>query len=157
MTELKVLIEGGKASAGAPLGPALGPLGVNVLDVVNLINEKTKAFTGMKVPVTVIIDKKKNVEVEVGLPPSSQLIAKEAKIEKGSPNPKLTTVGNLTVAQLKKIAEMKIDGLMSSKIKSAVKEIAGTCKQMGVTVDGKDAREAIKEINEGKYDSILKD
>lgn len=156
MPEIKVLVEGGKASAGAPLGPALGPLGVNIGEIVNAINAKTKAFAGMKVPVTISIDTaSKNFEISVGSPPASSLIAKEAGIPKGSASPKAEKVGNLSIEQLKKIAVMKIDNLNSSSIKSAVKEIAGTCKQMGVTIEGKDAKEIIKEINEGKHDSLF--
>ena len=75
---IEVLVEGGKASAGPPLGPALGPLGVNVMQVVNAINEKTKHFDGMKVPVKVIVDPKtKGFEIEVGTPPVTALILKE--------------------------------------------------------------------------------
>ena len=79
--KVEALVEGGKASAGPPLGPALGPMGVNIGEVINQINEKTKDFKGMKVPVIVIIDGK-NFKIKVGTPPISAMIKKEGK----SPN-----------------------------------------------------------------------
>lgn len=158
MAEINVLVEGGKASAGAPLGPALGPMGVNIGNVVSQINEKTKAYAGMKVPVTVSIDAKtKSFVIKVGSPPTSALIRKEIGLDKGSPNPKSEIKGNISFEQLKKVAEMKIDSLAAYKIKSAVKEVMGVCNSMGVTVEGKPAREAIKDVAEGKYDDLLKE
>ncbi|MCK4714601.1 MAG: 50S ribosomal protein L11, partial [Candidatus Aenigmarchaeota archaeon] len=80
-----VVVEGGKANAAPPLGPALGPLGVNIQEVVDAINEKTKDLDGIKVPVKVIIDPAtKKFRLEVGKPPASALILKELKLEKGS-------------------------------------------------------------------------
>ena len=82
---IKALVEGGKASAGPPLGPALGPLGVNIMEIINTINDKTKQFSGMKVPVKVIIDPKtKKFEIDMGTPPATSLILKELNLEKGS-------------------------------------------------------------------------
>jgi len=143
MAEISVLIEGGKATPAAPLGPALGPLGVNIVEVVNEINNKTKAYEGMKVPVKVIVDTAtKSFEIEVGSPPTSALIKKEINIEKGAKNPKLDTVGNITIAQLKKIVEMKFGKLSSYKLSSAVREVVGTCDSMGVTIEGKKGKYA---------------
>ncbi|HNU62338.1 MAG TPA: 50S ribosomal protein L11, partial [Methanofastidiosum sp.] len=87
------LVDGGKATAGPPLGPALGPLGINVGKVVAEINEKTKDFQGMKVPVKIFVDDKKNFRVEVGVPPASALILKDLKLEKGSSTPSSSKVG----------------------------------------------------------------
>ena len=158
MTEIKVLVEGGKASAGAPLGPALGPLGVNIGDVVAKINEKTSSYAGMKVPVIVDVDAgTKSFEIFVGSPPTSALIKKEIGIDKGSSNPKTEIKGNVSMQQIKNVVEMKIEKLASYKMKSAAKEIIGVCNSMGLTVEGKPAKEAIKEINEGKFDDLLKD
>src|SRR3989344_4214537 len=127
MAEVSVLIEGGKASPAPPLGPALAPLGVNIGKIVSEINEKTKDFTGMKVPVTIDVNSKtKDYEITVGSPPASALIIKEAKAAKGAANPKTENMGNLSIAQLKKVAEQKIDNLNSYKIKSAMCEMAGT-------------------------------
>lgn len=158
MPDVSVLIEGGKATAAAPLGPALGPLGVNIGEIVAKINEKTKAYSGMKVPVKIMIDNRtKAYEIEVGSPPTSGLIIKEAKIEKGTGNPKTTFVGNLTMEQVKKIAQMKMTSLGAKTIKSAAKEIIGSCDSAGVTVEGKRAKETMKDVEAGQYDSVLKE
>ncbi|MEM2780916.1 MAG: 50S ribosomal protein L11 [Candidatus Bathyarchaeia archaeon] len=159
MSEKKIvelLVSGGQATAGPPLGPALGPLGVNVLAVVNKINELTKDYAGMKVPVKVTVDPEtKQFEVNVGTPTISALLVSELKIEKGSGNPKAQKVGNLSMQQLIKIAKIKSPELLSKTLKAAVKEILGTCVSMGVTVEGKDPKEVIKEVDAGKYDEMF--
>ncbi len=153
---LEVLVEGGKATPGQPLGPALGPLGVNILQVVKDINEKTKSFEGMKVPVVLLIDPKtKAYTITVGTPPTSALIVKELKIEKGSGDAGKTRVGNLTLTQAIKIAKMKEDVMQGKSLRSRVLEVVGTCVSMGVTVEGKPAKEMAKEIKAGKYDAKL--
>ena len=157
MTEkLEVLVDGGKATPGPPLGPALGPMGVNVIQVVSAINEKTKAFMGMKVPVTLLVDSKtKSFEIKVGTPPVSALVLKEIGMEKGSGSPKSTKIGNLTVEQVQKIAEMKKDSMLGKDKKSRFKEVVGTCVSMGVTVDGKDPKQIINEIEKGEYAGLF--
>jgi len=159
MAEKKVvdlLVSGGQATAGPPLGPALGPLGVNVLAIVNKINELTKDFAGMKVPVKVIVDPEtKEFEVNVGTPTTSALIVRELKIEKGSGTPSTQKVGNLTMEQVVQIAKSKRSKLLGKTLKASAKEILGSCVSMGVTVEGKDPREVQKEIDEGKYDEIF--
>ncbi len=160
MSEAKKIVEalvaGGQATAGPPLGPALGPLGVNVLAIVNKINEVTKDYAGMKVPVKVIVDPEtKEFEVTVGTPTASALIVSELKLEKGSGSPKAQKVGDLNMEQLVKIAKMKRVQLQASDIKRAAKEILGTCVSMGVTVEGKDPREVQKEIEEGKHNALM--
>ena len=152
-TDLEVLVEGGKATAGPPLGPALGPLGVNVMNIVNEVNKKTKAFDGMKVPVKIKINPKtKDFEIIVGTPPTSSLILKELGIEKGSGSPRDEKVGNMTIEQSKKIAEMKFDALLGADLKAKAKEVIGSCVSLGVTVEGLDPRDAQKMIDEGKFD-----
>jgi large subunit ribosomal protein L11 len=153
---VEALVAGGQATAGPPLGPALGPLGVNVLAIVNKINEVTKDYSGMKVPVKVTVDPEtKEFEVTVGTPTTSALIVSELKVEKGSGSPKAQKIGNLSMEQIVKIARMKSAELLSPNLKAAAKEVLGSCVSMGVTVDGKDPREIQKEIDEGKQDSIL--
>jgi len=148
---VEALVAGGQATAGPPLGPALGPLGVNVLAIVNKINEVTKDYAGMKVPVKVIVDTEtKEFEVTVGTPTTSALIVSELKIEKGSGSPKAQKVGNLSMEQVVRIARMKQAELLSPNLKAAVKEVLGSCVSMGVTVEGKDPKEVQKEIDEGK-------
>ena len=153
---VNVLVEGGAATPGAPLGPVLGPMGVNIPQIVKAINEKTKAFAGMKVPVTLKIDPKtKEFEVSVGTPPTSALIVKELKIEKGSGATSTDKVGNLTFAQLIKIAEMKKDSTLGKKLKDRVQEVAGTCVSMGVTIEGLPPKDFQSQIKEGKFDKEL--
>lgn len=154
--QVEALIGGGQATAGPPLGPVLGPLGVNVLQVVNKINDLTKAYAGMKVPVKVIVDvDAKSFEVEIGTPTTAALIVKELGIEKGSGTPNTQKVGDLTVDQIVRIAQMKMPGSYAKTLKATAKEVIGTCVSMGVTVGQKEAKELLKEIDAGKYDSLL--
>lgn len=153
---VEILIDGGKATPGPPLGPAIGPLGINMMQVVEQINQKTADFDGMKVPVKIIVDSStKEFQVEVGTPPTTALIMDELKIEKGSQDPGLEKVADLKIEQALKIARMKFDALLSPDYKNAAKEIIGTCVSMGITVEGKDPREVQKEVDEGVYDSVL--
>ena len=151
-----VLIEGGKATAAPPLGPALGPLGVNIGQVVADINKKTESFKGMQVPVKVTVDSDtKQYEITVGTPPASALIKKEAGIEKGASNPLIEKVADLKIVQVIKIAKMKEDNLLGANLKQKVKEIIGTCQAMGVLVEGMPAHDAIEAVNAGKFDEEI--
>lgn len=153
---IDVMVNGGKATAAPPLGPALGPTGLNIGEVVNAINDKTKSFAGMQVPVKVTFDSKtKEFEITVGTPPAAALIKKEAGIDKGAGNPKTDMVADLAIEQVIKIAQMKEGNLLGKDAIQRVKEIAGTCNSMGIMVEGKKAIETIKEINEGKFDEII--
>jgi len=153
---LEVLVDGGKATAGPPLGPALGPMGMNIMEIVKAINERTKSFEGMKVPVKLVIDTKtKTYTIEIGTPPTSALILKELGAEKGSGDAGKTRIGNLSIAQAVKIAGMKADVMLAKDIKARVLEVVGTCVSMGVTVDGKGPKEVTAEIRAGKYDKAL--
>jgi len=145
MVEIELLVEGGNAKPGPALGQKLGPLGVNMGQVIGLINQKTKQFAGMKVPVKLIIDENKNIEVEVGLPPTSQLIKKEAGIEKGASNQK-EWVGNISMEKIKEIAKLKMEEMGVEDLNKAIKCVIGTCISMGVKIDGKDPREVLKEL-----------
>ena len=150
---IPLLVAGGQANAGPPLGPALAPMGLNVMAIVNDINEKTKEYSGMRVPVKIIVQvSKKTFEVEVGIPTSSALLAKALGIEKGSGIPNSEKVGNLNMDQLVKIANTKIDQSYATTIKSAVKELLGTCVSMGITVENKEQKDLFAEINDGKWD-----
>ena len=151
---INVLVTGGEASAGPPLGPALGPLGVNVLGIVNEINKQTADFKGMRVPVKVEVDSEtKGFVISVGTPTTSALIAKESGIPKGASKPKTEFVGELTMDKVVSIAKSKIAGSYASSIRSAVKEVVGSCVSMGVKIEGKDPREFMKEIDAGQWDS----
>jgi len=151
---INALVTGGEASAGPPLGPALGPLGVNVLGIVNEINKLTGDFKGMRVPVKVEVDQEtKQFAVTVGTPTTAALVVKEAAIAKGSGKPNLDFVGDLTIDKVVSIAKSKIAGSYAKTLRSAVKEVVGSCVSIGVKIEGKDAREFMGEINDGKWDS----
>ena len=155
MGEQKVssLVTGGAASAGPPLGPALGPLGVNIMQIISAINEKTKDFEGMKVPVTVIVDTDtKEYQIEIGIPSAAALIMKEAGIQKGSGASGTEWVGDVTVDSVIKVANTKLEKSYATSLKSVTKTIIGTCVALGVKVEGKTPKEITAEINEGKWD-----
>jgi len=155
MGEQKVssLVTGGAASAGPPLGPALGPLGVNIMEVIKAINDKTKDFEGMKVPVTVVIDSDtKKYEIEIGIPSAAALIMKEAGIQKGSGTSGTDWAGEVTMEAIVKVANTKLEKSYASSLKSVAKTIIGTCLALGVKVEGKTPKEITAEINEGKWD-----
>jgi large subunit ribosomal protein L11 len=153
---VEAMVEGGKASGGPPIGPALGPTGVNIFQVVTKINEVTAPFTGLKVPVTIIVNPNdKSFEVEVGTPPTSALILKEIGQPKGSSEPNNKIVGNLTIDQVKAIAKAKSADLSALTMKTAVMIVIGTCVSMGVTVDGKSAKQFQQDVRNGDWDSQL--
>ena len=155
---VELIVAGGQATAGPPLGPALGPLGVNIMQVVNKINELTKDYAGMKVPVKVSVNPEdKTFDVTVGVPTSSALLVSELKIEKGSGTPNSAKVGDVKVDQIVRIAKIKRPELLARTLKGAAKEIMGTCVSMGITVEGKDPREVQTEVDKGKFDDILKE
>jgi len=155
MPTIKVLVEAGKANAGPPIGPALGPLGVNTMDVVNKINEVTKHLEGIEIPLKIHIDSKKKFTIELGSPQTSALIKKELKIKKGASKVNVDIAGNLTFDQVLKITNAKYSQLVSKSKKSSVKEILGSCRSMGINVDGLPAKEILVKLNAGEYDSKL--
>jgi large subunit ribosomal protein L11 len=150
---VEALVPGGKASAGPPLGPALGPLGVNVAQVVAKINEQTKDLNGMQVPVKIKVKSRTEFEIEVGTPPTSALILKEIGAEKGTGDK--TIVGNLTMEQVLKIANIKRKGILSKTLKNAAREVIGTAGSVGATIEGMPSKEAQAAVAGGKYDEIL--
>ena len=132
---VETMIEGGKASAAPPLGPALGPTGLNIGQVITEINKKTADLKGMQVPVKVIIDTtSKTFTIEVGTPPTAALIKKEAGI---------------------KVAKMKEDALLGKGLKNKMKEVIGTCQSMGILVEGMSAQDALKAMEEGVFDEEI--
>ena len=148
------LVTGGEASAGPPLGPALGPMGVNIMQVIEAINEKTSEFKGMKIPVTVSVDSDtKKWEIEVGIPSASALLLKEAGIQKGSGTSGTEWIGEVSADMIAKVAKVKLETSYASSLKSVAKQIVGTCVSLGIKVEGKTPKEFTAEINEGKWDS----
>ncbi|NHJ04314.1 MAG: 50S ribosomal protein L11 [Candidatus Heimdallarchaeota archaeon] len=158
--EIKALIEGGKASPAPPLGPALGPTGVNIGQVIAQINQQTQDFRGMKVPVTIIIHQDRTFDLEVGIPTTSGLVLKEAGLQKGGKGsteeePEEPFIGNITMQQVVKIADMKRKGSFASTYKTLCKEILGTCLSCKISVEGKNPKEVQSEVDQGVWDSIL--
>ncbi len=155
---VKVLVEGGKATPGPPIGPALGGLGVDIGRIVGEINQKTKEYAGMKVPVEIIVDlETRQYEVKVGLPPTSMLLIREIGVEKGSGEAGSKAVGDLKREQIVKIAKMKFESMNTTSLKSAVKQVLGTAVSVGVTVEGKHPKEAIEDVDAGLWDDLLKE
>lgn len=153
---ISTLIEGGSASAGPPLGPELGPLPTDVGDVVAEINDETEEFDGMEVPVDVIVDEDDgSFEIEVGKPPTAALILDELGIPKGSGEPNVNKVADMEFSQLCKVARMKASDLQAMDLRGAVKEVLGTAQSMGITVEGDDAFDVQRKIEEGDYDDEL--
>ena len=143
--EVSVLVEGGKASAGPPLGPALGPLGVNVGQVVAQINEETKQFAGMRVPVIVKVNPtNRSFTLVVGRPPVAALLLKEAGKEKGSGKPKGEVIGDVGLDAVKRIAEAKGDDMHGRTVEEKMNQVIGTCVSLGLTVNGEDPRNLLK-------------
>jgi large subunit ribosomal protein L11 len=154
---VELLVSGGQANAGPPMGPALGPLGINILAVVNKINELTRDYAGMKVPVKISVNiEDKTFEVSVGTPTASALIVSELKVEKGSGTPHSVKVGDLSMEQVVRIAKIKRPELLAQTLEGAAKEMLGTCVSLGVTVEGKDPREIQKEIDSGSYEELFR-
>ena len=148
------LVTGGEASAGPPLGPSLGPMGVNIMEVIADINEKTSEFKGMKIPVTVTVDSDtKKWEIEVGIPSASALLLKEAGIQKGSGTSGTEWVGEVTADSITKVANVKLESSYATSLKSVAKQIVGTCGSLGIKIEGKTPKEFTAEVNEGKWDS----
>jgi len=150
MERVEVLVEGGNAKPGPPLGPALGPLGVDVGQVVKAINEQTASFQGMRVPVVITVDPEtRSFTIEVGIPPTAALILSALGAEKGASKPGQEVVGNLTLKKVKEIAARRLP-----KEKEGISQILGTCASMGVTVDGKDPKEIQRAFMEKKEGGV---
>ncbi|MEE9174245.1 MAG: 50S ribosomal protein L11 [Thermoplasmata archaeon] len=158
MEIIDLLVEGGKATAGPPLGPALGPLGLNILDVVEAVNERTAAFDGMKVPVRILVDPIGGTfDLEVGTPTTSALLLKAAGLEKGSGNPRTEKVGNLSLGQVVEVARMKADETLGADLKGKTLEVLGSCVSLGVTVEDKEPHDIQVEVKEGLHDGRFKE
>ncbi len=152
---IDVLVPGGEATPGPPLGPELGPTPVDVQAVVQEINDRTGAFDGTEVPVTVTYEDDGSFEIEVGVPPTAALVKDVAGFETGSGRPQSDFVADISVEQVRQIAEQKLPDLLAYDVKSAAKEVAGTCVSLGVTIDGEDARTFGDRVDAGEYDDVL--
>ena len=131
---VKLQIQAGKATPAPPVGTALGPHGVNIMDFCKNFNAKTAKDDGLIIPVLVTIYADRTFTFITKTPPAPNLLLKEAGIEKGSGQPNRTKVGKVTRAQVKKIAEIKMADLNASDLDNAMKMIAGTARSMGLEV-----------------------
>lgn len=154
---VEAMIEGGKATPAPPIGPNLAPLGVNVGQIIAEINKKTASFAGMQVPVKIIVETEdRSFEIEVGTPPVSALLKKEAGVDKASPNPQTDYVADLRIEQVIKIAKSKENVMLGRNLQARVKQIVGSCDSMGLLVEGMPPREAVASINAGRFDEKIK-
>lgn len=133
---VKLQIEAGKANPAPPVGPALGPTGINIMGFCKEFNEKTAKDAGMVFPVILTVYADKSFEFVLKTPPAAVLLKKAAKIEKASGKPHKEKVGKVTLEQVEEIAKTKIKDLNASSMESAVSIIKGTARSMGIEVIG---------------------
>ena len=154
---VNALVTGGSASGGPPIGPAVGPTGINIKDVVDEINEKTMVFKGLTVPVRIECDPEtKQFEIFIETPSTASLLLKEAGVEKGSSSCEEDKIGNLTLDQIINVVEAKKDKFLDKNFKFAIKSVLGTALSVGMTVEGLDPRELQKRIENGDYDDKIR-
>tara|TARA_B100001250_G_scaffold112914_1_gene95461 strand:+ start:2269 stop:2697 length:429 start_codon:yes stop_codon:yes gene_type:complete len=134
-TLIKLQIPAGQANPAPPVGPVLGQHGLNIMDFCNAFNEKTKELQGTLTPVVITVYEDRSFTFEIKSPPASTLIMKELKLKKGSQEPNKDKVATITIAQCKKIAEMKIKDLNAHTLDQAAEMIAGTAVSMGIEVE----------------------
>lgn len=133
---VKLQIEAGKANPAPPVGPALGPTGINIMGFCKEFNEKTAKDAGMVFPVILTVYADKSFEFVLKTPPAAVLLKKVAKIEKASGKPHKEKVGKVTLEQVEEIAKTKMKDLNASSMESAVSIIKGTARSMGIEVIG---------------------
>ena len=156
--KIKILADGGSMSPGPALSQKLGPAGINIGQVIAKINEATKDFKGLKVPVELDVNAStKDFEIQVFSPPVSELIKKELGITKGSGMQKKSQVANASIEQMISVAKTKMANLLCNDLKAAVKTVIGSCVSLGILVENKPASEVEKEIDEGKYDKEIQE
>lgn len=153
---VRLKVKGASASPQPPVGPAIAQLGLDVNEVVSKINELTKHLKDIEVSVLLHVDTDtKNYRIEVKSPSSSSLLLKMAGVSEPSGDPAHKKVGNLSVEDVIKVALMKKNEMNSRSLKAAVKSLVSTASTIGLSVDGKSAKEVIKLIDEGFYDSFF--
>ena len=132
---VKVALNAGAATPAPPVGTALGPHGVNIMEFCKAYNAATEAQRGNVIPVEITVYEDRSFDFTLKTPPASRLILKAAGLEKGSSTPPKTKAGSITSAQVREIAETKMPDLNANSVESAMTIIAGTARSMGVTVD----------------------
>jgi large subunit ribosomal protein L11 len=153
---MKLLVDGGNMKPGPAVAQKLGPVGINMGKLISDINNSTKEFVGIKVPVSVDVDTKtKSYKIEVSTPSAAEMLKKEFALEKGSGQPHKLKLANAAIEQLIKIAKMKETGMLSKDFKSTLKTIIGSCVSLGILVESKDPKIVSKEIEKGIYDKLI--
>lgn len=154
--KVKLIVEGGKMQPGPAVSQQLGPMGINLGKVISDVNEATKGFAGMKVPVELDVNPKtKDFTISVSSPPIAELMKKSLGVEKGSGQPNKVKVGNLAFETLLGIVKTKMPDFLAKDLKAGIKLSAGTCVSLGILIDSKDPKQIIDEINEGNYDKEI--
>jgi large subunit ribosomal protein L11 len=157
MALIKLLVDGGNMTPGPAVAQQLGPMGINIGQVISDVNSATASFKGVTVPVHLNVDAKtKKYTIKVLSPPTSELIKKELKAEKGSGARLKQKVGNLAIEQVIAVAKAKHEHLLSNDFLATVKSVVGTCMAVGTLIESKDPKEVMEEINQGKYDKEIK-
>ncbi len=133
---VKVALNAGAATPAPPVGTALGPHGVNIMEFCKQYNAKTEAMRGTVIPVEITIYEDRTFTFITKTPPAAELIKKAAGLSKGSSKPNKDKVGKLTSAQVREIAETKMPDLNANDVDAAMKVVAGTARSMGVVVEG---------------------
>ena len=155
---MKLIVEGGNMKPGPAVAQKLGPAGINMGKLIQDVNDATKDFGGIKVPVNVDVNTKtKTYKIEVSSPSVAEMLKKEFALEKGSGQPHKIKMANAAIEQLIKIAKMKESGMLSKDFKSSLKSIVGSCVSLGILVENKDPKAVEKEIDKGVYDSLIKE
>jgi len=155
---IKLLVDGGDMKPGPALSQKLGPLGMNIGDIISKINDATKDMKGLKVPIEVDVNPStKEFDVKVFSPPVSELLKKELGIEKGSGEQNKIQVANASIEQIISVSKTKLQNLLANDLKSAVKSVVGTCVSLGILIENKSAIKVEQEINQGKYDKEIQE
>lgn len=156
MVKINLLIDGGNMKPGPAVAQQLGPMGINMGKVISDVNEATKEFKGMKVPVELDVDEKtKDFTIHTSSPPTSELLKKELNLEKGSDKHEEVKVGNASIEDVIKIAKIKLPNMLERDLKAAVKSVLGTCTSVGVLVENESPSDLTQSVNEGKFDSEI--
>jgi large subunit ribosomal protein L11 len=135
MRKVKLQVQGGKANPAPPVGTALGPLGINIVDFCNAFNEKTKDKMGVTIPCVITVYEDRTFDFIMKQPPAAVLILSELGIAKGSANSKKDKVAKMSKEQVNKVAEAKMEDLNAHSLEQAEKIIAGTARSMGIEVE----------------------
>jgi large subunit ribosomal protein L11 len=133
---IKLQIPAGQANPAPPVGPALGQKGVNIMEFCKQFNARTQKQAGLIIPVVITVFSDKSFTFVTKTPPAAVLLARAAKIEKGSAEPNRLKVGKVTKQQVREIAEMKMPDLNAADLEAAMSMVAGTARSMGLTVEG---------------------